>query len=190
MDKSKKESNDPELDEMKSLVDNFMNRTIYKELTSEILSSVKDDELEQVIFDNIYEQIGNDYEKEFQNLTKCSRGQQAFFATWIVEGEVNNGGFNQFYFNSSGQYAEMAVEGFELFGAIKYADLMRRANKIYSENRKRLESFNDGTLESFSESYEGNPLNDLDDEFYDLEESLTDLRIKYIRENVAEFTQK
>lgn len=190
MNNSNKESNDPEVEKMKSLIEDFQNRPIYKELTSDILQSVNDDDLEQVIFDNIYEQLGDDYAKEYQNLQKCSKGQQAFFVTWIVEGEVNNGGFNQFYFNSSGQYAEMAVEGFALFGATKYVDLMKRANKIYSENEERLKSYDDGTIESFSESYKDNPLNALDDEFYELTEPLPDLRIKYIRENISEFIQE
>ena len=87
---------------------------------------------------------------------------------------------------------EMAVAGFELFGAKKHADLMRRANKIYTENRERLEEFDDGTMESFSESYKENPLNALDEEFYELSnsESLNQLRIAYIRQHPSEFTQK
>jgi hypothetical protein len=45
-------------------------------------------------------------------------------------------------------------------------------------------------MESFSESYKDNPLNDLDTEFYELykSEKIGDLRIKYIRDNITEFT--
>ena len=178
--------------EISDFFDDFMNRPIYKKLTVEILGSKEDNDIEQIVMDNIFELIGDNYEKEFQNFRKLTKGQQAMFSVWWVEAEVNNGGFNQFYFNSSGQYAKMAVEGFELFGATKFADLMRRANNIYIENKDNLERFNDGTIESFSESYQDNPLNVLDDEFYELHntESLNELRIKYIRENIAEFTQK
>jgi hypothetical protein len=105
---------------------------------------------------------------------------------------VNNGGFNQFYFNSSGQYAEMSEFGFKTIGAEKFSELTKRANKIYIENKERLEEFDDGTMESFSESYKDNPLNDLDTEFYELYESekIGDLRIKYIRDNISEFTSE
>ncbi|MEM6892483.1 MAG: DUF4375 domain-containing protein [Bacteroidota bacterium] len=177
------------LEQTKNSIDEFKNRKIYKELTTEILDSIPDDKLEQAIFDNIYEIIGDDYENELSNVTKLSKGQQAFFSTWIIEGEVNNGGFNQFYFNSSGQYAEMAETGFMRIGAEKFSELTKRANRIYLENKERLEEFDDGTTESFSESYKGNPLNDLDTEFYNLYdfEKIGELRIKYIRENKNEF---
>ena len=183
---------DPTMQEILNSVDDFMNRPIYKELSIEILDSIHDNDLEQTVIDNIYEQVGDDYKKEFSNVQKLTKGQQAMFSVWWVEAEVNNGGFNQFYFNSSGQYAEMAVAGFDLFGAKKHADLMRRTNKIYLENRERLEEFDDGTMESFSESYKDNPLNALDDEFYKLSssESLNQLRIAYIRKHPTEFIQK
>ncbi len=177
------------LEQSKNSIDEFKNRKIYKEMTTEILDSIPDDRIEQAIFDNIYEIIGDDYENELSNVKKLSIGQRAFFSTWIIEGEVNNGGFNQFYFNSSGQYAQMAEIGFMTIGAEKFSELTKRANKIYSENKERLEEFDDGTMESFSESYKDNPLNDLDTEFYNLydSEKIGELRIKYIRENKNEF---
>ncbi|MCC1485585.1 DMP19 family protein [Winogradskyella immobilis] len=198
-----KEKNEPEkskedvefekfLEESGNRIKEFKNRKIYKKLTSQILDSIPDDKLEQTIFDNIYEIIGEDYQNELKNVKKLTKGQQAFFSTWILEGEVNNGGFNQFYFNSSGQYAEMAKIGLKTIGAEKFSELTKRANKIFNENKERIEEFDDGTMESFSESYKGNPLNDLDTEFYKLYEleKIGDLRIKYIRENKNEFTTK
>jgi len=183
----KKEKSEMDLLLEKSF-EEYHNRKIYKKLTTEILDSIPDDKLEQTIFDNIYEIIGDDYKNELKNVKKLTKGQQAFFSTWIIEGEVNNGGFNQFFFNSSGQYAEMSEIGFKTIGAEKFSELTSRANKIYSENKKRLEEFDDGTMESFSESYKDNPLNDLDTEFYNLTESVSELRIKYIRNNIREFT--
>ena len=49
--------------------------------------------------------------------------------------------------------------------------------------------FNDGTIESFSKSYENNPLNELDDEFIKMyeKESLEKLCVQYIRENARYF---
>ena len=171
-------------------VDEFNNRKIYKKLTAEILKTIPDDKLEQSVIDNIYELTGDNHEKEFENVNKLSNGQKAVFSTWWLEAEVNNGGFNQFYFNSTGQYAKMAEIGFKTIGAEKFSELTSRANKIFKENKKRLEEFDDGTMESFSESYKDNPLNDLDTEFYNLydSENISDLRIKYIRENINEFT--
>ena len=189
-DKKEPEKEKSEMDLLlEKSFEEYNNRKIYKKLTSEILDSISDDKLEQTIFDNIYEIIGDDYKNELNNVKKLSKGQQAFFSTWIIEGEVNNGGFNQFYFNSSGQYSKMAEIGFKTIGAEKFSELTKRANKVFFENKERLEEFDDGTMESFSESYKDNPLNDLDTEFYKLYESekIGDLRIKYIRENINEF---
>ena len=60
------------------------------------------------------------------------------------------------------------------------------------KNVKHLSKFKDGTLESFSKSYEDNPLNDFDNEFYELDknENISQLRIKYIKSNKAEFIDK
>ena len=176
--------------EMDKHFDEWNNRKIYNILSSEILKSISDDNLEEAIFDNIYEIIGDDYRNELTNIQKLSKGQQAFWSTWVLEGEVNNGGYNQFYFNPSGQYSKMAEIGFKTIGAEKYSDLTIRANKIYAENKDRLAEFDDGTMESFSESYKDNPLNDLDTEFYQLgdSEGISKLRVKYIREHISEFT--
>ena len=187
-----KVGNDEDMDAILAFVEAFKNRPIHKELTKSILEGLPDDQLEQTVYDNIAEIIGEDYENELFNAKKLTKGQKAIFSTWAVEAEVNNGGFNQFYFNSSGQYADMAVDGFETVGATKHAELMREANRIYASIKNDLEKFDDGTVESFSESYKDNPLNNLDDKYYELgkNESLWGLKVKYIREHPDQFTQK
>lgn len=167
----------------------FDNRPIYDKLTKEIIDSVDDNNLVLVVYDNICTFMKPDLHDEYEVVIKLSPGQQAIYSTWWVEAEVNNGGFNQFYFNSSGRFADMAAKGFRLIGAEQHAKLMDEANKIYNENKEKLETYDDGTLESFSESYNDNPLNDLDNKFYNLEEDFNELRVRYIRSNYQEFTQ-
>ncbi|WP_051697507.1 DMP19 family protein [Prevotella sp. 10(H)] len=167
----------------------FKNRRIYKKLTKEIIDSVSDDDLVQVVFDNICTCMKPDYSNDYDVVIKLSAGQQSIYSTWCVEAEVNNGGFNQFYFNSSERFADMAVNGFLLIGAEQHYKLMKEANKVYSENKEKLGSYNDGTLQSFSESYKDNPLKELDKIFYELEEDLNELRVKYIRVHYQEFIQ-
>ncbi len=181
---------DLEVEKILNSVDDWKNRKIYKNLTSGILDSIADDKLEQAIMDNIDTNFQDGEQYDLDKISKLSKGQQAVFSTWWLEAEVNNGGFNQFYFNSSGQYAKMAEIGFKTIGAEKFSELTLRANNIFTENKERLEEFDDGTKESFSESYKDNPLNDLDTEFYKLydSENISDLRIKYIRENNKQFT--
>lgn len=174
-------------------IENFLNRPIYSTLTVSILDSISDDMLEQTIIDNILKKIDStdSYEKQFEIIKSLSKGRQAVFATWTLEAEVNNGGFNQYFFNfaSSGQYAEEARDGFMLIHANKHADLTQKAIDIILKNAKGLKKFKDGTLESFSKSYENNPLNPLDHEFYELGKTAnsSELRIKYIRNHISDF---
>jgi hypothetical protein len=189
-----------EKEELKKQIDqsleDFMHRPIYSTLTTEILNKITDDKLEQTIIDNIFSKIDtiDAYEEQYRIIKSLSMGRQAIFATWVLEAEVNNGGFNQYFYNfsSSGQYAEEARDGFRLINAIKHSDLTQRAMDIILKDAKRLSKFKDGTLKSFSESYENNPLNTLDTEFYTLNktEDISKLRIKYIRDHISEFVDK
>ena len=183
-----KKTTDQTTDEILKSVDDFQNRPIYKSLTPEIISNVKNEELEQAILDNIVAKI-DDESEEREIVKSLTPGQRAIYVTMIVESEVNNGGFNQFYYNSSGQLADMMEEAFKTIEAGQFTDLARQANLIYAEIKVDLEKYKDGTMESFSESYKDNPLNDLDDKFYTLgeDEALSKIRIKYIRNNVKEF---
>jgi hypothetical protein len=177
-------------------VEDFKNRPIHSVLTMEILDGVSDDNLEQTIINNLYAKLESEtsYEKQYEIIKSLSDGRQAVFGTWGLEGEVNNGGFNQYLYNftSGGQYAEEARDGFKLIGANKLADLTQRATEMVMKNAKHLGKFKDGTLESFSKSYEDNPLNDFDDEFYELHktENISQLRIKYIKAHKNEFIDK
>ncbi|HEX7186059.1 MAG TPA: DUF4375 domain-containing protein [Thermoanaerobaculia bacterium] len=50
-------------------------------------------------------------------------------AVWMLDVEVNNGGFLQYYSNSRGCLAEQTVGALEIIGAPDTAALLRAANK-------------------------------------------------------------
>ena len=167
----------------------WQNRKKYSELNPEILASIPDDKLEQALFDYIVLVIGDDYEREYEIITGLSDGFQMFYTTWIVDGEVNNGGFNQYFWNTSGEFAEAAVRGFQLIGASEHAKLMEQAIAVYRKGQPENKRFRkDGTLDAFRESYQQTDLGDVDDAYYELQEDLSALRIRYIREHAVEFT--
>lgn len=47
---------------------------------------------------------------------------------WMLETEVNNGGFDQYYFNSAGDLAIQTVEALKAIGALNTAFLLAAAN--------------------------------------------------------------
>jgi len=184
-------ADNPTTDDILNSVEAFKNRQIYKKLTPEIISKLKDNELEQAVFDNISINIEDDKRDEREIIRSLTPGQRAIYVTWIVEGEINNGGFNQFYFNSSRQLADLGEDAFKIIGADQFAGLMKEANVLYDEIKEDLEKYNDGTMESFSKSYKDNPLNELDSKFYKLDSvaPLRLLKIHYIRSNIKEFVE-
>lgn len=176
-------------DQISKSIEDFKNRPIHKELTAQIIDTTSDDNLLQVVFDNLSERQPTDYEKEFQTVMTWNKPRQAIYMIWLLEAEVNNGGYNQFYFNSSGQYYKYLPEALKLVGADKFADLTKRANEIYEKENAKITKDQDGTIEGFSKSYDDNPLNKFDDEFYELykTENLQQIQVDFIRKHKTEF---
>jgi len=177
------------LEQIEQSIEAFKNRPIYKELTEQIIDITSDDNLLQVVFDNLSLKEPNDYSKEYETVLSWNKSQQAIYMIWALEAEVNNGGYNQFYSNSSGQFYKHLPEALRLVGAYKFADLTQRANYIFEEENELITKYQDGTIEGFSKSYENNPLNDLDTEFYELyqTENLQQIQVVYIRKNKKDF---
>lgn len=161
----------------------------YTRLKSKDLNSVPDEHLVDTVMNWMWNKFNRDWSNQYEVISSLPKACQDIFSSYTIESEVNNGGFNQCYYNSSKDFTKMAEEGFKAIGANGFADIMTRANITYYDIKDDLEKFNDGTLESFSESYENNPLNDLDTEFYDMynKEALEQLYIDYIRANATYF---
>lgn len=158
-------------------------------LKNKDLDSVPDEQLVSAVMEWMWGKFNQDWSDQYEVISSLPKPCQDIYSTYTIECEVNNGGFNQCYFNSSKEFTNMAEEGFRAIGAVGFADIMARANATYSAIKDDLEKYNDGTLESFSKSYENNPLNDHDSEFYDMyeKESLEQLYVQYIRANAKYF---
>lgn len=178
-------------DDMKASLDAFFNRKIHTELDVPTLRSIADEDLEQAIVDYALSKLDGQWDHEVEIVGSFAPGVRATLLTWAVEADVNNGGFNQYYFNTNGTFAVPAVEAFEYFGAVQHAAVMREANDIHSREAAEMAMFNEqGTLEAFSESYEHTELELADDHFYAVTENLSQLRIARIRRTPEEFVSK
>ncbi|HEY7233595.1 MAG TPA: DUF4375 domain-containing protein, partial [Gemmatimonadaceae bacterium] len=85
-----------------------------------------------------------------------------------VDAEVNAGGFHQYFFNSSGQYAGDALAGYELLGAEEYAAIMRSAIATFEIDREQLEAFEAEDPETLAESPIHSALREVDQRYYAL----------------------
>jgi hypothetical protein len=161
--------------ELAAQMEAVKNRKRYPVLTPAILASIPDAEVEQAVVDFVLAKIGEDYEHELEIVAKLPIGAQALYITWLVDAEVRNGGFDQYYANPSGKFADQAPEAFEFFSAREFAALMREANSVRAldAEKQRIERKSDAEAES--------RLGPLDKQFYALKEDLSALRIAKIR---------
>lgn len=126
------------------------------------------------------------------DLSKLSYVQRVVLYVANIEGEVNNGGFNQFYFNTSGDYAHETHEALIFIGAHKTADVLRRANDLYPSNkvpRDRAKRIN--TLVKIKEDDEKseilNKWNELSELIWLNEERVRSLLIDYVKKHKTQF---
>lgn len=63
-----------------------------------------------------------------EDLSKLTKSQQILLFVENLEREVNNGGFHQFYWNSSGAFAHETHKGLITIGAKKAAEILLKAN--------------------------------------------------------------
>ncbi len=62
-----------------------------------------------------------------QEFALQSSPQKVFSAIWNLESEVNNGGFSQYFLNSSAESAPVVVQALETIGAAATAMICGRA---------------------------------------------------------------
>ena len=60
-------------------------------------------------------------------LASWTSHERLYFAVRLMEGEVNNGGFDQYFFNSSADHYRVAVDGLRKIGALRSLNLVREA---------------------------------------------------------------
>lgn len=107
--------------------------------------------------------------------------EQVFFCVWTLEAEINSGGFEQFYLNSSGDIASQVVEALYAIDAPHTASIVERANALFGPsgppaNRDarlaRLEAADPLLTEGLAK---------LDDQFLEYRDNLSELLARFMR---------
>ena len=113
----------------------------------------------------------------------------------LVDLEVRNGGFTQYYFNTEGRYEAATKEAYALVGAEEYGSVFERAAEratYCAEAHNEVRSNNDPAelLRSFSVTYNDNPLNDIDSAYYGCEPKIEIVLASFIRRHANEFPRE
>ena len=141
----------------------------FRLLTPELLARVSADEIGDAVVQHVYFHRAAHPGEPHGGIDRLPPGLQAIYATWMVDVEVNNGGFHQFFFNPYGELAGHALRGYELLGAEEYAAVMRAAIATYEAERELLRPFREeGTLEAFAEGRRHAGFDEIDRRYYSL----------------------
>ena len=171
----------------KSMDDYFQKQEKFKYLKKSGLNSIPASDLRTAAMSWMWGKFNEDWTNQYEVIESLPKPCRDVYACCTVVDEINNGGLNQLFFNSTGQFAKMAQEGFQALGNEKLSNIMRDAIEIYGRNKELLEKYNDGTLESFSESYNENLFDELDNGFSEEEPGFDSLLEAYIRKNESVF---
>ncbi len=128
-----------------------------------------------------------DEKGELKKGNTLSYGQKALYYWWYVDAQVTNGGFTQFYYNGYGKYVPTIIKGLKYIGDNKMAGLVNRSYEIYLKENKKIKDARKGGLQEFSNLYkEIEDFDELDNEYYDLNEKTMKIIEKYVRKNPNE----
>jgi hypothetical protein len=110
---------------------------------------------------------------EFQSAFSSAEvsARTLFAAHWLYS-EVCNGGFHQFYWNSTGILAPEAADAYEAIGMPRTAAIIRRSMSWFPPPYPRERHARLYLLDGYDEAHpkDHGPFRSLDDEFYDVAE--------------------
>ncbi len=183
-------------------------------LSKEKIELLTDEKIEQYLVDYVVNDvIKEQWDEQYKLVMSLPEPIRVNYITFMLEGEISNGGYGQYFFNSSGIFAYDAVDALKIIGASKKADITKKAllkitqNKLskaeyieLQKNRELIENVDKKVIKkrgdklsqheywwSILQEY-SEDMDEFDDAFYDNSEDLTKLRVKYLRRNMNKFS--
>ncbi|MEW6304801.1 MAG: DMP19 family protein [Verrucomicrobiota bacterium] len=151
--------------------------------TDEILSHENDDKKGNVLGALFY-RIG--LKAESRGESSLTETERRLCAAHGLDGEVNNGGFDQYFFNSTGDAAETALAGLKDMGATAAAALLERAMAVFPGGKPPVDRERRQEEMEKIESRSKPVWDQCDREFYDCKEDISELCLAYARKKRAE----
>ena len=116
-----------------------------------------------------------------------SRPEQVFGGVWELEAEVNNGGFSQYFLNSSGRYAPLAPDALQAIGAPHSAEIAQAALAVMGPRVHWTDDDNRQEVVEHMGARAEAALDVVDTKFYACPEDLSALLYRYVAEHRTAF---
>ena len=141
----------------------------------------------EVFYKHILESIGGELNAE--GMQKLQADQITLMAYMIFREEVMDGGFVQLIHNGYGPFIFLNpfAKAMRLWGAKDFCNLIYKGRKLFEKYGEEITK--DYSDEEFMALFEKYPeFDDLDDEFIEMEEEVTETVARYIDEHLEQFT--
>jgi hypothetical protein len=133
----------------------------------------------------IGEIIGKKIPKK-DNFSNLNEFEKTFIYLDVLEDSVTNGGFIQFFFNSSGQFTHEVFQAYLAIKAENTVDILTKAIYLFPvipvpknlRIRQQILMEKDTNIDLWDE---------LDTQFYKYEDNIISLTLAYVRNNIAHF---
>ena len=120
------------------------------------------------------------------NFSNLNEFEKTFIYLDVLEDSVTNGGFIQFFFNSSGQFTHEVFQAYLAIKAENTVDILTKAIYLFPEIpvpknlrvRQQILMEKDTNIDLWDE---------LDSQFYKYEDNIISLTLEYVRNNIAHF---
>jgi hypothetical protein len=160
------------------------------------MNEIEDNELDNNLVDFYYsnavkgineEWLINIDENWYNYIFYLSEKEKVTYHIAILDEEVANGGFNQYFVNGYGQFAKDTIYSLKLIEANKTALILEKAYELVNKEKLRDDIFrNKLLLGKIKELYEydnnlNNSLSELDDEYSEYEDNIANLLVKYLK---------
>lgn len=122
-----------------------------------------------------------------QKIDQLTSSEKTFLFVENLEREVNNGGLNQFFWNSSGNYAHETVEALKTINANKTAELLSRANATFPNESVPKNRMERQETQLLYEKKIDPELEKLDQQLYRYPDNLSHLLISFVKNHRKDF---
>lgn len=122
------------------------------------------------------------------DMSVLSEAERLFYITQVLEMEVNNGGFSQFFHNSSGSFANELARAFTAIEANATAAICRKAVEALGQDIPVDRDAREEMLDALESEAINAIWEECDDAFYDYEDDLNELNHRFVMKNRASFT--
>lgn len=179
-----------------NIVVEWENKVMSSKLNKELFSKANESEKADLLYYYIQKiELQGNYKKK--NYLKLPIPLQIFGLIDSLEKEVNNGGFIQFFTNSTGEYVDETIESLSLIGAFHTKTLLEEASKTVIQHgkthqylKRQIENIPRNEIFNFKKLLVDDQLMDklsvFDTEFYKYTDPLSDLALNYFIDNQDE----